>query len=497
MEESHISSGSGQSSSAETQSDSSESSDKNERISTSRSPTSTPVKLEAEENKEKIEKTTTFEDLGLIKPLCEACSALNFLKPTPIQVESIPYALSNRDIIGLAQTGSGKTAAFALPVLQALWEDPKPFYACVLAPTRELAYQISQQFEALGSTIGVKTTVIVGGMDMMSQAISLSKRPHIIVATPGRLHDHLEHTKGFSLRNLRFLIMDEADRLLDMDFGPVIDKILKVIPRDRRTFLFSATMTTKVAKLQRASLVSPVKVQVSTKYDTVDALVQSYMFFPFKYKDVYLVYLINELSGKSIIVFTRTVYDASRLSAVLRMLGFPSIPLHGQLSQSVRLSSLNQFKSGNRSILVATDVASRGLDIPAVDCVVNYDLPTNSKDYIHRVGRTARAGRSGKAVTLATQYDVELLQRIEGVIGKKMTEFPHEREQVLILAERVGEASREAVRELREAERNRGKGGKHHRKRRGGGDGEDEDYKDCDDDVVQGGTIFKKKKKYK
>lgn len=392
----------------------------------------------------------------------------------------------------MAQTGSGKTAAFALPVLQALWDSPSPFFACVLAPTRELAYQISQQFDALGSTIGVKTAVIVGGMDMMSQAIALSKRPHVIVATPGRLHDHLEHTKGFSLRNLQFLIMDEADRLLDMDFGPVIDKILKVIPRERRTFLFSATMTTKVAKLQRASLHNPVKVEVSAKYDTVAALVQTYLFLPFKHKDTYLVYLANELSGKTTIVFTRTVHDASRLALILRTLGFPAVPLHGQLSQSARLGALNKFKSGDRSVLVATDVASRGLDIPAVDCVINFDLPTNSKDYIHRVGRTARAGRSGKAITLVTQYDVELLQRIEGVIGKKMIEFEHDKEQVMVLGERVGEAAREAARELREAERS---GGKFNRKRKNGGvDEMIDDLRDRDDDEVHAGSSFKNKK---
>ncbi|KAI9624658.1 hypothetical protein H4Q26_016722 [Puccinia striiformis f. sp. tritici PST-130] len=232
---------------------------------------------------------------------------------------------------------------------------------------------------------------------------------------------------------------------------------------------------------------------MSTKYDTVDGLVQLYMFFPFKNKDAYLVYLVNELSGKSMIIFTRTVYDANRISIILRLLGFPSIPLHGQLSQSTRLSSLNQFKSGNRSILVATDVASRGLDIPTVDCVINFDLPTNSKDYIHRVGRTARAGRSGKAITLVTQYDVELLQRIEGVI-----------DQVLLLSERVGEASREATREIRDNERNGGnKSGKFRRKRAGPGDDDQEDnggggradHRDRDDDVVQAGMAPKKKKK--
>lgn len=286
--------------------------------------------------------------------------------------------------------------------------------------------------------------------------------------------------------------MDEADRLLDMDFGPAIDKILKVIPRERHTYLFSATMTTKVAKLQRASLSNPVKIEVSSKYSTVDTLMQHYMFIPLKHKDTYLVYLANELSGRTMIIFTRTVHDASRTALMLRHLGFPAIPLHGQLSQSHRLGALNKFKSGGRTILVATDVASRGLDIPLVDYVINYDIPTHSKDYIHRVGRTARAGRSGKSITLATQYDVELLQRIEGVIGKKMDEFPSDKEQVLLLAERVGEAQREAAKELREKGvsgegKNGRKGGSSKRRR--------EDDRDRDDDVVQAGMSGAKMRK--
>jgi ATP-dependent RNA helicase DDX47/RRP3 len=226
----------------------------------------------------------SFKSLGIIDPLLEALSAVSFTKPSSIQTQAIPPALEGRDIIGVAETGSGKTAAFALPILQKLWEDPKGLFACVLAPTRELAYQISQQFESLGSPIGVRTAVIVGGMDMMSQAIALSKRPHVVIATPGRLNDHLENTKGFSLRGLKYLVsveritlenmkltglgmqvLDEADRLLDMDFGTVIDKILRVIPKERNTYLFSATMTTKVAKLQRASLSNPVRLEVSTK----------------------------------------------------------------------------------------------------------------------------------------------------------------------------------------------------------------------------------------
>lgn len=226
----------------------------------------------------------TFRSLGLIDPLLEALDQVGYKTPTEIQAESLPHALQGRDIIGVASTGSGKTAAFALPILQKLWEEPKGLFACVLAPTRELAFQISQQFESLGSAMGVRSVVIVGGVEFIPQSVALAKKPHIIVATPGRLQEHLEKTKGFSLRGLKYLVclyylfiatiqlmlrcqvLDEADRLLDMDFGIVIDNILKVIPKERTTYLFSATMTSKVAKLQRASLSNPVRVEVSTKW---------------------------------------------------------------------------------------------------------------------------------------------------------------------------------------------------------------------------------------
>ncbi|TFK54962.1 DEAD-domain-containing protein [Heliocybe sulcata] len=433
---------------------------------------------------------TTFKSLGLIDPLLEALDQLKFTTPTDIQAEALPHALEGRDIIGVASTGSGKTAAFALPILQKLWEEPKGLSACVLAPTRELAYQISQQFESLGSAMGVRCAVVIGGTDMVSQAVALAKKPHVIVATPGRLVDHLENTKGFSLRGLRFLILDEADRLLDMDFGPAIDKILKLIPKERTTYLYSATMTTKVAKLQRASLSNPVRVEVSAKYSTVSTLLQYYLFVPLSQKDVHLIYLVNSLAQNSIMIFTGTVQNTMRLSIMLRTLGFPAVPLHGQLSQSSRLGALGKFKSGGRNVLVATDVASRGLDIPSVDIVINYDIPTHSKDYIHRVGRTARAGRSGKSITLVTQYDVELIQRIEAVIGKKMDLWPTDKEEVALLRERVDEAARLAINELKEQHHAKGHGRKRRRDDAGG-----RDDRDRDDDVVQADLPKPKKNK--
>ncbi|RMZ75192.1 hypothetical protein DV738_g5613, partial [Chaetothyriales sp. CBS 135597] len=416
----------------------------------------------------------TFSDLGIIDSLTEACDALGYKAPTPIQAQAIPIALEGRDLIGLAETGSGKTAAFVLPILQALMEKPQPFHSLILAPTRELAYQISEAVEALGSIIAVRSAVLVGGMDMIPQSIALGKNPHVIVATPGRLLDHLENTKGFSLKKLKYLVMDEADRLLDLDFGPILDKILKQLPHasaGRHTFLFSATMSSKVESLQRASLSKPVRVSVSTdKYQTVSGLHQNYLFIPHKYKDHYLVHLLIELAGQTGIIFTRTVHEAQRISILLNTLGLSAIPIHGQLSQTARLAALNKFRARSKTLLVASDVAARGLDIPSVDLVVNFDLPHDSKTYIHRVGRTARAGKSGIAVSLVTQYDVELWLRIEAALGRKLDERNTVKEEVMVLNERVSEAQRVAAVEMKELQENRGKKGAtlRHKRTKGG-----------------------------
>lgn len=410
----------------------------------------TAAEEEDKEEEEEEQLPKTFAELGIVDSLCEACDALNYKQPTPIQAKSIPVALQGRDIIGLAETGSGKTAAFALPMLQALLDKPQPLFGLVLAPTRELATQIGQAFEALGTLISLRCAVIVGGLDMVPQSIALSKKPHVVVATPGRLVDHLEKTKGFSLRTLRYLVMDEADRLLDMDFGPSIDKILKFVPRERRTFLFSATMSSRIESLQRASLRDPVRVSISSsKYQTVSTLLQHYIFVPSDRKDVHLVYLANEFAGQSIIVFARTVSETQRVAVLLRTLGFGAVPLHGQLSQSSRMGALNKFKARARNILVATDVAARGLDIPSVDCVLNFDLPQDSKTYIHRVGRTARAGKSGVAINFVSQYELEIYARIEGALGKKLSGYPVPKEEVMAFQARVEEAQKVARAEMR------------------------------------------------
>ncbi|GAB2242377.1 hypothetical protein Droror1_Dr00019152 [Drosera rotundifolia] len=397
---------------------------------------------------------------------------------------------SCKDVIGLAQTGSGKTGAFALPIIQSLLDDPKPFFVCVLSPTRELAIQIADQFEALGSDIHLKTVVLVGGVDITQQQINLAKRPHVIVGTPRRLLDHLTNTKGFSLRTLKYLVLDEADRLLNKDFEKSLDELLKVIPHERRTFLFSATMTKKVRKLQRACLRNPVKIKAASKYSTVDTLKQEFLFIPAKYKDCYLVYILSEMAGSTSMVFTRTCDATQLLALMLRNLGMSAIPISGHMTQSKRLGALNKFKAAKCKTLICTDVASRGLDILSVDMVINYDIPSNSKDYIHRVGRTARAGRSGVAISLVNQYEVGLFLQIEKLIAvfcntrKKLSKFPAEEEQALLLLERVTEAKRLAQKKIKES------GGK--KRRKGAEDEAGEEIQKYFGDKK--GKSFKKKK---
>ncbi|XP_020588290.1 DEAD-box ATP-dependent RNA helicase 10-like [Phalaenopsis equestris] len=285
------------------------------------------------------------------------------------------------------------------------------------------------------------------------------------VATPGRFLDHLSNTKGFSLRMLKYLVLDEADRLLNMDFEKAIDDILKAIPSERRTYLFSATMKKKVGKLQRVCLKNPVKIEASSKYSTVDTLKQQFRLVPAKYKDCYLVYILTEMSGSTSMVFTRNCDSTRLLALLLRNLGLKAIPISGQMSQTKRLGALNKFKAGDCNILICTDVASGGLDIPTVDLVLNYDIPSNSKDYIHRVGRTALVGRSVLAISLVNQYEVEWYIQIEQLIRKRLPEFLAEEAEVLFFLERVSDAKRISQMKIKESVRNK--------KQRKGGDEDD------------------------
>ena len=398
-----------------------------------------------------FDKSCKFKSIGVCDEICEILEKMGYQYPTKIQKETLTYALKGQDLIGLAETGSGKTAAFGIPIIQKLLDEPHhSFFACILAPTRELCLQINQHLEIIGSGVGLKTCVLVGGLDMVSQAISLSKKPHIVIGTPGRVADHLVNTKGFKLSKLKFLVFDEADRLLELNFEKQINQILAEIPKERTTFLFSATMTSKVHKLQKASLDNPVKIEINTKYTTVSTLIQNYIFIPDKYKETYLAYILNSNIDKTVIVFVEKCLDSMQITFILRHLGFKAISINGKMTQSNRIGALNKFKEGERNILIATDVASRGLDIPNVDLVINYDLPQQTKDYIHRVGRTARAGKSGRSISFVTQYDIENVQSIEHLIEKKLELYPTNKTKVLSLYEKVLEAIRAARNELKD-----------------------------------------------
>ncbi|KAF9312142.1 putative RNA helicase [Podila horticola] len=411
---------------------------------------------EEEEEEEQFKSNLSFSQLGLATWLVNALKAMSITSPSEIQNKCIPQILAGKDVIGGAKTGSGKTAAFALPILQKLSEDPYGVFAVVLTPTRELAYQIAEQFNVLGKTINLKDVVIVGGMDMMPQAIALSKRPHIIIATPGRLRDHINSSgaSGMNLSKVKFLVLDEADRLLSETFADDLGGIFSVLPEKRQTLLFTATMTDSILELAGpkdgkpapGAKPAPFVYQCKTAVSTVATLTQSYIFLPSYIRETYLAYLLrsDDFTKKSTIIFTGRCRTAETLRVMLRELGIACTALHSEMSQQERLNSLAKFRGGITTVLIATDVGSRGLDIPSVLLVLNYDVPRDPTDYIHRVGRTARAGRGGQAITMVSERDIELVHDIESRINKKMGEFPISENKVLELLNEVTSAKRAA-----------------------------------------------------
>ncbi|KAJ3162820.1 hypothetical protein HDU86_003794 [Geranomyces michiganensis] len=390
----------------------------------------------------------SFRELGLDSWLEDALRSLSIKQPSEIQQACIPEILAGKDVIGSATTGSGKTAAFALPILQKLAEDPFGIFALVITPTRELAFQIAEQFRVLGAGVNLKQSVVVGGLDMMTQALELSRRPHVIVATPGRLVDHINSsTDAVNLKRLKFLVLDEADRLLDDTFADDLAVILDQLPKKRQTLLFSATMTDEIKELNFSAQEDrrPFVYQCNTRFDTVEKLDQRYVFISSTVRDAYLAHLIRtSFEGKTMIIFTGKCRTCERLRVMLRELGLRSTALHAQMSQADRLGSLAKFKSGIVPILIATDVGSRGLDIPSVQVVLNYELPADATDYVHRVGRTARAGRGGQSVALVTQHDINVLLNIEQKTGRKMEELPVPENDVLEILNEVALAQRVA-----------------------------------------------------
>ncbi|XP_038900331.1 DEAD-box ATP-dependent RNA helicase 36 [Benincasa hispida] len=416
----------------------------------SENPTGAPISPAVENNAPKkslqIEKSTelstkstnnvTFADLGLSEWIVQTCKELVMKKPTAVQTHCIPKILAGLDVLGIAQTGSGKTAAFALPILQRLSETPFGVFALVVTPTRELAYQLAEQFRALGSCLNLRCSVVVGGMDMLSQTQSLLKRPHIVIATPGRVKVLLEENPDIPVvfSKTKFLVLDEADRVLDVGFEEELKVIFQCLPHSRQTLLFSATMTKDLETLLELSANKAYFYEAYEGFKTVDMLKQQYVFIPKDVKDLYLLHILSKMEDmgiRSAIIFVQTCKSCHMLGLLLEALDQEVAALHSFKSQSERLAALYRFKSGQVPVLLATDVASRGLDIPTVDLVINYDIPRFPRDYVHRVGRTARAGRGGLAVSFITQNDVQLIHEIEANLGKQLENFECKENEVL------------------------------------------------------------------
>ncbi|ORY40006.1 DEAD-domain-containing protein [Rhizoclosmatium globosum] len=375
-----------------------------------------------------VHKAKTFEEIGVAKWLCDGLAAISITQPTEIQAACIPQILDGKDTIGASRTGSGKTGLRSPSNLQKLAEDPYGPYALVLTPTRELAYQIAEQFRILGTGISLKLSVVVGGMDMMKQALELTRRPHVIVATPGRLADHIRSSaNAINFKKLQFLVMDECDRLLMILSSEDLEEILNVCPKKRQTLLFTATLTEEIEQLNFSAESKPFVYQCAARFDTVEKLDQRYVFIPSTVRDAYMAYMVRTmLPNKTMIIFTGKCRTAERVRVLLRELGVRSTALHAQMSQNDRLGSLAKFKSGIVPILIATD------------------LPADAADYVHRVGRTARAGKGGLSVSLVTERDIDILQNIEGKINKKLEEYPVPEKPVLDTLNEVGLAKRVA-----------------------------------------------------
>ncbi len=364
--------------------------------------------------------TTQFTDLGLIEPLLRALAAENYTTPTPIQAQAIPLLLQGRDLLGIAQTGTGKTAAFTLPMLQRLAAEkiqaaPKTARALILAPTRELAVQIADSIRAYGAHLNLRHTVILGGVGQSPQVKAMARGVDILVATPGRLLD-LVNQKAVNLTGTGVLVLDEADRMLDMGFIRDVRRIVAHLPRKRQSLLFSATMPADVAKLAQDMLIEPVRVEVTPQATTVEKITQSVYFIESAGKQSLLTSLLNDEALTKVIVFTRTKHRANRVAEQLSKSGLPADAIHGNKSQSARQGALDRFKNGESRVLVATDIAARGIDVDGISHVINFELPNEPESYVHRIGRTARAGAGGIAIAFCDPTERPYLKSIEKLI---------------------------------------------------------------------------------
>ena len=359
---------------------------------------------------------TGFSGLGLSPEILAVLDHLHLKIPTPIQHQSIPSGLAGKDIIGIAQTGTGKTLAFGLPLIQRLRN--MEGRALILIPTRELAQQVEEAIQKIGRSLGMTAAVLIGGESMHRQIGALRHRPRILVATPGRLLDHLRQLT-VKLDDIKILVLDEADRMLDMGFAPQINQILKRVPRDRQTLLYSATMPSEIVHIAATHMKLPVRVEVAPSGTVAERVEQEIIFVARESKRTLLENVLRENRGTAL-VFSRTKHGARKICQGLNQRGFQSAEIHSNRSQSQRREALEGFKRGRYRVLVATDIAARGIDVTDIGVVINYDLPDNSGDYVHRIGRTARAGREGKAISFATPDQRGDVRDIERLIRKTL-----------------------------------------------------------------------------
>ena len=372
----------------------------------------------------------TFKDLKLIGPLLEAVAKQGYSAPTPIQEQAIPHILQGKDLVGIAQTGTGKTAAFVLPLLQLMSQSPKRVIpksprTLVLAPTRELAAQIDESFGTYGSFMRFRHTVVFGGVSQGAQVRAMSKGVDVLVATPGRLLD-LMNQGHVSLKHLEFLVLDEVDRMLDMGFLFDVKRIISKLPTHRQSIFLSATMPQKISELAKTLLRHPVRVEVAPQATTVKLVQQKVLFVDERNKIAILLELLKHKDLKCVLIFARTKRRANNVAKLLTSHGIQAEAIHGNKSQGQRTRALDNFKSGHARVLVATDIAARGIDVDDISHVINYDLPVDQVDnYVHRIGRTARAGAKGTAYSLCASYERDTLREIETLIKMNIEVMSH------------------------------------------------------------------------
>jgi len=371
-------------------------------------------------NKNSKSPSQNFSGLGIAPGLLEIIARLNYKTPTPIQRQAIPIALQGKDLVGVAQTGTGKTLAFGIPMIQRL--NQVKGRGLVVLPTRELAIQVDEALRKVGTKSGLRTAVLIGGTPIYAQIQAINRNPHIIIATPGRLNDHLQQ-KTLALKNVKIVVLDEADRMLDMGFAPQIKKIFQELGHDRQTMLFSATIPPEIMKMATSYLKLPIRIEVAPT-GTLAEKVSQEIFIIAKDAKVRLVdKLLAQYLGPTLI-FTRTKHGAKKLTRAIRDMGHSAAEIHSNRSLSQRRDALQGFKTGKYRVLVATDIASRGIDVTGIELVLNFDMPTQTEDYVHRIGRTARAGASGHAISLATPEQRRELRDIERLIRKSLPISP-------------------------------------------------------------------------